>query len=73
MPPEETAATLDLIKRLAAVRGLTLLFCEHDMEVVFSIAQSVMVMHQGRTLAQGPPEEVRTNEEVMRAYLGEEA
>jgi len=70
MSPEETSATMDLIRRLTGLRGLTILFCEHDMDVVFSIAQSIMVMHQGRTLIQGKPEEVRRNEEVMKAYLG---
>ncbi len=72
MSPEETAATLELIKRLASLRGLTILFCEHDMDVVFSVAQSIMVMHQGRTLVQGTPEEVRRNQEVLTAYLGGE-
>jgi len=72
MSPEETGATMDLIKRLADMRGLTILFCEHDMDIVFSIAQSIMVMHQGRTLIQGKPEQVRENEEVVKAYLGGE-
>jgi branched-chain amino acid transport system ATP-binding protein len=72
MSPEETAATLGLIKNLAGSRGLTILFCEHDMDVVFSISQSIMVMHQGRTLIQGKPEEVRENREVQEAYLGGE-
>lgn len=72
MSPEETAATLELIKNLASSRGLTILFCEHDMDVVFSIAQSIMVMHQGRTLIQGRPEAVRDNRKVQEAYLGGE-
>ena len=72
MSPEETSATMNLIKQLAETRGLTILFCEHDMDVVFSIAQSIMVMHQGRTLIQGKPEQVRENEEVLKAYLGGE-
>ncbi|HUT70890.1 MAG TPA: ABC transporter ATP-binding protein [Desulfatiglandales bacterium] len=72
MSPEETSATMDLIRRLAESRGLTILFCEHDMDVVFSAAQSIMVMHQGRTLIQGKPEQVRENEEVVQAYLGGE-
>ncbi|MFQ5841993.1 MAG: ABC transporter ATP-binding protein [Thermodesulfobacteriota bacterium] len=72
MSPEETAGTLALIRRLARIRGLTILFCEHDMDVVFSVAQSIMVMHQGRTLIQGNPEEVRGNREVQKAYLGGE-
>jgi branched-chain amino acid transport system ATP-binding protein len=72
MSPEETAATMELIKRLAHLQGLTILFCEHDMDIVFSTAQSIMVMHQGRTLAQGDPEEVRKDKEVLKAYLGGE-
>jgi branched-chain amino acid transport system ATP-binding protein len=72
MSAEETSATMDLIKQLAETRGLTILFCEHDMDVVFSVAQSIMVMHQGRTLTQGSPEQVRKNEEVLKAYLGGE-
>jgi branched-chain amino acid transport system ATP-binding protein len=72
MSPEETSATMELIKRLAQMRGLTILFCEHDMDIVFSIAQSIMVMHQGRTLIQGKPEEVRNNPFVQEAYLGVE-
>ena len=72
MSPEETAATMELIRRLARTRGLTILFCEHDMEIVFSISQSIMVMHQGRTLIQERPEAVRQNKEVQEAYLGGE-
>jgi branched-chain amino acid transport system ATP-binding protein len=72
MSPEETAATMELIQCLARTRGLTILFCEHDMEIVFSISQSIMVMHQGRTLIQEKPEAVRQNKEVQEAYLGGE-
>jgi branched-chain amino acid transport system ATP-binding protein len=72
MSPEETFATIELIKRLARARGLTILFCEHDMDIVFSISRSIMVMHQGRTLIQGKPEDVRNNSEVQAAYLGGE-
>jgi branched-chain amino acid transport system ATP-binding protein len=72
MSPEETSATMELVSRLAQMRGLTILFCEHDMDIVFSVAQSIMVMHQGRTLVQGKPEEVRNNPFVQEAYLGVE-
>ncbi|MDQ7849708.1 MAG: ABC transporter ATP-binding protein [Armatimonadota bacterium] len=70
MSPEETAATLVLIRRLAREHGLTILFCEHDMDVVFAAAESIMVMHGGRTIMQGPPEAVRRNPAVQEAYLG---
>jgi branched-chain amino acid transport system ATP-binding protein len=72
MSPEETSTTMELIKRLAEMLGLTILFCEHDMDIVFSIAESIMVMHQGRTLIQGRPEDVRKNSFVQEAYLGVE-
>ncbi len=71
MSPEETAATMQLVKQLAHARGLTILFCEHDMDVVFSVAQSIMVMRHGRTIIQGKPAEVRANREVQEAYLGD--
>jgi len=70
MSPEETAAAMALVGRLSRERGLTILFCEHDMDVVFSVAQSIMVMRQGRTIVQGPPGVVRANREVQEAYLG---
>jgi branched-chain amino acid transport system ATP-binding protein len=70
MSPEETAATMGLVNRLAREQGLTILFCEHDMDVVFNVATSIMVMQQGRTIVQGPPEEVRRNVTVQEAYLG---
>ena len=70
MSPEETAATMELIKQLANSRGLTILFCEHDMEVVFNFAQSIMVMHLGLTIMQGEPNEVRNSSRVQECYLG---
>lgn len=73
MSPEETAATIALIENLARSEGLTILFTEHDLDVVFSVAQKIMVMHQGRTIAEGRPDEVRASEEVQKAYLGETA
>jgi len=70
MSPEETARCIDLIKRLSQRLGLTILFCEHDMELVFAIAQRIMVMVRGSTIVQGSPDEVRRNQQVQDAYLG---
>jgi branched-chain amino acid transport system ATP-binding protein len=70
MSATETHETIRLLERIAAERALTLLFTEHDMEVVFSIAQKIAVLHQGRIIAEGRPEEVRGDPEVRRVYLG---
>ncbi len=70
MSPEETGRCIDLIKRLSQNLGLTILFCEHDMELVFAIAQRIMVMVRGSTIVQGFPDEVRCNQQVQDAYLG---
>lgn len=70
MAPEETAATIGMIKRLTGELGLTILLCEHDMELVFTVADRIMVMQQGVTIAQGCCEDVRCNEQVQKAYLG---
>ena len=70
MSPEETAVTLSLMRRLSSERDLTILFCEHDMGMVFSIATQIMVMQQGSTLIQDTPDAVRNNPKVREAYLG---
>jgi branched-chain amino acid transport system ATP-binding protein len=48
------------------------LFTEHDMDVVFAIADRIMVLHQGRVIADGPPAAVRAEAQVQRVYLGED-
>jgi branched-chain amino acid transport system ATP-binding protein len=70
MSPDETTSTMTLVSRLAQEQGLTILFCEHDMDVVFNVATSIMVMQNGRTIIQGKPEEVRQDPTVQEAYLG---
>jgi branched-chain amino acid transport system ATP-binding protein len=70
MSAAETRDSMDLLRRIAAERGLTLLFTEHDMSVVFSTAQRIAVLHQGRLIAAGTPQEIRAHEEVKRVYLG---
>jgi branched-chain amino acid transport system ATP-binding protein len=71
MAPEETETCIRLIRKLSEELGLTILFCEHDMELVFEIANRIMVMVRGATVVQGSGEEVRRNSEVQSAYLGE--
>ena len=70
MAPEETTRCIELIQRLSRELGLTILFCEHDMEIVFGIANRIMVMVRGATLIQGTCEEVRCDTAVQDAYLG---
>lgn len=70
MSPEETAVTLALMRQLSTEHGLTILFCEHDMGMVFSIATEIMVMQNGRTLLQDIPQRVKTDRRVREAYLG---
>jgi branched-chain amino acid transport system ATP-binding protein len=71
MSATETRETIDLVSRITRERGLTLLFTEHDMEVVFSIAHTITVLHQGRVIAEGAPDVVRNDADVRRVYLGE--
>ncbi len=71
MSPEETRTIVKLIKNLAQNEGLTILLTEHDMDLVFDVAERLMVLHQGQTIAEGSPEEVRRDKAVQNAYLGE--
>jgi branched-chain amino acid transport system ATP-binding protein len=71
MSREETEYVVALIERITA--GHTLLIVEHDMGVVFGLCDRISVLVYGRILATGTPDEIRTNAEVQRAYLGEEA
>ncbi len=70
MSPQETAESIRLIEQITVARGLTLLFTEHDMGVVFGIADRISVLHHGVIIASGKPDEVRNDEEVRRVYLG---
>jgi ABC-type branched-subunit amino acid transport system ATPase component/ABC-type branched-subunit amino acid transport system permease subunit len=67
----ETQKAMELVRRVAQEKHLTLLFCEHDMEVVFGTARTVTVMHLGRVLTEGTPDEVRANPDVQKVYLGQ--
>ena len=71
MSPQETDEAMALVDRITRERGLTLLFTEHDMGVVFGISDRISVLHHGEIIASGQPEEVRNDPEVRRVYLGE--
>jgi branched-chain amino acid transport system ATP-binding protein len=67
--PAETAAMRDLIADIAQ-QGITVLLVEHDMKLVMSIAETIVVLDHGQKLAEGTPSEIRRNPDVVRAYLG---
>lgn len=70
MSPEETRTTMEMIRGLNRQLGLTILFCEHDMELVFSLADRIMVMQQGISLIQDQCNIVKCDQRVIEAYLG---
>jgi branched-chain amino acid transport system ATP-binding protein len=70
MAPKERVALMELAARLARARKIAVLFTEHDMDVVFSQADRIIVLDRGRLIAGGLPAEVRANPEVQAIYLG---
>jgi branched-chain amino acid transport system ATP-binding protein len=71
MAPRERHELMGLVAGIAQATGLTVVFTEHDMDVVFATARRITVLHQGAVLAEGAPAEVRANREVQRVYLGQ--
>ncbi|HPC04471.1 MAG TPA: ABC transporter ATP-binding protein [Syntrophales bacterium] len=69
MTREETAHAIRMIDRVTA--GRTLIIIEHDMEVVFSLADTISVLHYGTILVSGKPDEIRNDQRVKDAYLGD--
>jgi branched-chain amino acid transport system ATP-binding protein len=70
MAPRERHEIMALVADIARETGLTVVFTEHDMDVVFAVAKRITVLHQGLVLAEGAPAEVRANPDVQRVYLG---
>jgi len=71
MSAGERLALMDLVTAIAAASGLTVLFTEHSMDVVFGYARRLLVMSRGKLIADGPPEQVRALPAVRAAYFGE--
>ncbi|SET35089.1 branched-chain amino acid transport system ATP-binding protein [Salinibacillus kushneri] len=67
--PDETAELSELIEKMAE-NGLTICLIEHKMQMIMNLAEQIMVLNYGEKIAQGTPEEINRNEEVIKAYLG---
>jgi branched-chain amino acid transport system ATP-binding protein len=72
MGPDERWRMIERVRNLWGQRQLTLVFIEHDMDIVFKVASTIRVLCYGRVLAEGTPEEIRNNQAVIDAYLGTE-
>ena len=72
MNPQETKALDELILRIRETEGVSILLIEHDMKLVMSLSDRIFVMDYGKRIAQGAPAEIRSNPDVIKAYLGEE-
>jgi branched-chain amino acid transport system ATP-binding protein len=72
MAAAERRALMELVKRISRMQGISVLFTEHDMDMVFGYADRVIVLSEGELIAQGTPDAVRADARVRRVYLGEE-
>jgi branched-chain amino acid transport system ATP-binding protein len=72
MGPDERWRMIERVRDLWERRKLTLIFIEHDMDIVFQVAGTIRVLCYGRVLAEGTPDEIRNNKAVIEAYLGTE-
>jgi branched-chain amino acid transport system ATP-binding protein len=70
MNPEESRRLTEFMRKLRDERGLTILLIEHDMKVVMGVSERITVLDHGEKIAEGQPDEVRSNERVIEAYLG---
>ncbi len=71
LTPAEVAELVEILKEINK-KGLTLVIVEHVMQAIMPIAERIIVLHEGRKIAEGPPQQIRENEKVIEAYFGEE-
>ena len=72
MNPQESQRLTEFMDQLRRERDLTILLIEHDMKVVMGVSEHITVLDHGEKIAEGKPEEIRTNERVIEAYLGKQ-
>ena len=70
MSQEEVPAILELLEKIKDVRDRTLLLVEHKMDMIMSLSDTIMVLQEGRLIADGEPEEIYQSKAVQEAYLG---
>lgn len=72
MNPQETAELTELIRKIKDEFNITIMLIEHDMSLVMEVTERIYVLEYGRLIAQGTPDEIKTNQRVIEAYLGGE-
>ncbi|BCJ86021.1 ABC transporter ATP-binding protein [Effusibacillus dendaii] len=71
LTPSETAKTMELMKQIRSEQGISILYIEHDMKAVMSVCDRILVLNYGQKIAEGTPQEIVTNQQVIDAYLGQ--
>jgi branched-chain amino acid transport system ATP-binding protein len=73
MNPQETQELMELIQWIRKEFHIAILLIEHDMKLVMGVCENIVVLDYGKMIAQGSPDEIKSNKRVIEAYLGEEA
>ncbi|MFZ9222542.1 MAG: ABC transporter ATP-binding protein, partial [Candidatus Nanopelagicaceae bacterium] len=70
MNPQESGVFIDFVKRLVSEKDISVMLIEHDMKVVMSVSERITVLDQGEKIAEGTPDQIKSNARVIEAYLG---